>query len=112
MFKLNEDKRDRELSFEGEKIIIEPKSFLESLIAFAKEKGHKSLKQNYYNNDDFFTTIIADYSGKIIKFQNLTDNSIYTAFGIKSSVSWDDYNYFEERCVPKDKWDLKTICIQ
>ena len=107
--KLNEDNRDIELSFDGEKIIIEPKTSFENFIDLAKQKGHNLLKLNYYNNDNLCTTIIADYDNKIVKLKNFTDNPMYTAFGIKSNVDWEDYNSFlEERCIPKSRMGLKN----
>lgn len=109
LLKLNEDNRDIELSFDGEKIIIEPKTSFDNFIVSAKQKGHKLLKLNYYNNDNLCTTIIADYDNKTVKLQNFTDNPVYTAFGIKSNVDWEDYNSFlEERCIPKSRMGLKN----
>ncbi len=109
---LSENNREIELSFDGEKIVITPKSSLDDFIESAKKKGHKLLKINYYNNNDLCTTIAADYSEKIIKFSNFTDNSVYTAFGIKHNVSWYDYNSFlEDRCIPKNRMGIRDYLI-
>lgn len=109
LLKLNENNRDIELSFDGEKIIIEPKTSFDNFMVSAKLKGHKLLKLNYYNNDKLCTVIIADYSTRVVKFKNFTDNSIYTAFGIKSNADWEDYNSFlEERCIPKSRMGIKN----
>lgn len=106
---LNGDNRDIELSFDGEKIIIAPKASLESFIVTAKQKGHKLLRLNYYNNDDLCTRIIADYSDNIVKCYNFTNDSLHTAFGIKSNADWEDYNSFlEERCIPKSRMGIKN----
>ena len=41
-------------------------------------------------------------------FKNFTDNSINTAFGIKSNASWQDYNDFlKDRCIPESREGLK-----
>lgn len=109
---LNEYNRDIELSFDGERIIIEPKVSIESFISSAKKKGHKLLRLNYYNNDDLCTVIIADYNSKIVRFENYTDNSIHTAFGVKLNATWEDYKAFlEERCVPKSRMGLKNYLL-
>lgn len=109
LLELNEDNRDIELSFDGEKIIIAPKVSLESFIVTAKQKGHKLLRLNYYNNEDLCTTILADYDSKTVKLKNFTENPVYTAFGIKSNANWEDYNSFlEERCIPKSRMGLKN----
>ena len=105
---INENNREVELLFDGEKIVIAPKISFENFMLSAKKKGHKLLKINYYNGSDLCTTIAADYSDKIIKFNNFTDNYLYTAFGIKENVNWDDYNSFlEDRCVPKSRMGIR-----
>ena len=89
---LSENNREIELSFDGEKIVITPKSSLDDFIESAKKKGHKLLKIN--------------------KFSNFTDNSVYTAFGIKHNVSWYDYNSFlEDRCIPKNRMGIRDYLI-
>lgn len=105
---LNENNRDIELAFDGEKITVSPKTGVDEFIGFAKKKGHSLIKLNYYNNNDLCTVIIADYTAQTVKFENYTDNSIYTAFGVKSTVSWKDYNNFlKDRCVPESRMGLK-----
>lgn len=111
--KLNEYNREIELSFDGEKIVITPKITFEDFIAIAKKNGHRLLKLNYYNKDNLCTTIIADYMAKSVKCKNFTDNSVYTAFGIKTNVNWQDYNSFlEERCIPKSRMGLKEYLYE
>lgn len=105
---LNEKNKRIELCFDGEKIIIRPEITLEDFITAAKKENHKLLKLNYYNKADLCTVIVADYSNQSVRFKNFTDNSLYTAFGIKQNISWDDYNSFlEERCVSKNRMGIK-----
>lgn len=106
--KLNEKNRRIELCFDGEKIIIRPEMSFEDFVSDAKKKEHRLLKLSYYNKADLCTVIIADYSNKSVKFKDFTDNPVYTAFGIKKNVNWEDYNSFlEERCVPKSRMGIK-----
>ena len=105
---LNESNRDIELAFDGEKITVSPKTGIDKFIGSAKKKGHSLIKLNYYNNNDLCTVIIADYTAQSVKFENYTDNSNYTAFGVKSTASWQDYNNFlKDRCVPESRMGLR-----
>ncbi len=105
---LCEKNRDIELTFDGEKITVSPKISFKHFMNFAKEKGHKLLKLNYYNNRDLCTAILADYTAETVKFKNYTNNPIHTAFGVKSNVTWQDYNDFlKDRCIPKTRMGLK-----
>lgn len=105
---LNEDNRDIEISFDDEKIIISPIIAIDDFIISAKRKGHSIVKLSYYNDVDLCTVIVADYTAETVKFENFTDNSINAAFGIKSNVSWKDYNDFlKDRCIPESREGLK-----
>lgn len=105
---LNESNRDIEISFDDEKIIISPIITIDDFINSAKKKGHSIVKLSYYNDVDLCTVIVADYTAETVKFENFTDNSINTAFGIKSNVSWQDYNNFlKDRCIPESREGLK-----
>lgn len=105
---LNENCRDIEISFDDEKIIISPIITIDDFINSAKKKGHSIVKLSYYNDVDLCTVIVADYTAETVKFENFTDNSINTAFGIKSNVSWQDYNNFlKDRCIPESREGLK-----
>lgn len=105
---LNENNRDIELDFDGEKIMISPKTSIDEFIGSAKKKGHRLIKLNYYNSNDLCTEIIADYTAQAVKFKNYINNSINTAFGVKSNVNWNDYNDFlKDRCIPESREGLK-----
>lgn len=105
---LGEDNRDIEIVFDGEKITVSPKLSLTDFMNSAKEKGHKLIKLNYYNNKDLCTVIAADYTAETVRFENFTDDPIHTAFGVKSNTTWQDYNDFlKDRCVPKTRMGLK-----
>lgn len=105
---LNENCRDIEISFDDEKIIISPIKTIDDFINSAKKKGHILIRLRYYNNVELCTVIVADYTAKTVMFKNFTDNSINTAFGIKSNASWQDYNDFlKDRCIPESREGLK-----
>lgn len=105
---LNESNRDIEISFDDEKIIISPIITIDDFINSAKKKGHSIVKLSYYNDVDLCTVIVADYTAETVKFENFTDNSINTAFGLKTNVSWQDYNDFlKDRCIPESREGLK-----
>lgn len=105
---LNEDNRDIEISFDDEKITISPIKTIYDFIISSKKKGHSIVKLSYYNDVDLCTVIVADYTAETVKFENFTDNSINTAFGLKTNVSWQDYNDFlKDRCIPESREGLK-----
>lgn len=105
---LNEDNRDIEISFDDEKIIISPIITIDDFINSAKKKGHSIVKLSYYNDVDLCTVIVADYTAETVKFENFTDSLINTAFGLKTNISWQDYNDFlKDRCIPESREGLK-----
>ena len=103
---LNENCRDVELNFDGDKITINKaldiNRFIKSL------RSHKLLRLDYYNFNNLCTTIIADYTDKIIKIKNHTDDIVLTAFGVKVNPDWRDYlEFLEDRCIPKTRAGLR-----
>ena len=103
---LNENYRDVELAFDGDKIIINKALDINRFIE--SRRSHKLLRLDYYNFNNLCTTIIADYTDKIIKVKNHTDDIVLTAFGVKSNPDWQDYSEFlEDRCIPRTRAGLQ-----
>lgn len=103
---LSENSRDIELNFDGDKITINKALGMNSFIK--SRRSHKLLRLDYYNFDNPCTTIIADYTDKIIKIKNHTNDIVLTAFGVKVNPDWQDYSEFlEDRCIPKTRAGLR-----
>ncbi len=102
---LDENSRELNLSFDGEKVIIKPdKNFNSYLKPY---KGHKLIRLDYYNFDVLQTTIAADYTEKKVRIKNHTDDIIHLAFGANKRPAWQAYQLFlEERCIPKKRAGL------
>lgn len=110
VLEINEENRDLELSFDGERITILPELTIDKFIANAKKKGNRLLKLDFYHHDDICTTIIADHTDEKVKIKNHTSNVIYRAFGINENPTWEDYNDFlEERCVPRTRERVRVV---
>ena len=107
---INEDNRDLELSFDGERITIFPELTIDKFIYNAKKNGNSLLKLEFYHHDDICTTIIADHTEEKVKIKNYTSNVIYRAFGVNENPTWEDYNDFlEERCVPRTRERVRVV---
>lgn len=103
---LNENSRDIELSFDGNRIIIDKAQSVDSFIEL--HRSHKLLRLDYYNYEKLCTTIIADYTDEVVKIQNYTDEIVYIAFGVNENPTWQDYlEFLEERCVPESRAGLR-----
>lgn len=103
---LNENCRDVELNFDGDKITINKALDINRFIK--SRRSHKLLRLDYYNFNNLCTTIIADYTDKIIKIKNHTDDIVLTAFGVKANPDWRDYlEFLEDRCIPKTRARLR-----
>lgn len=99
---LNEQNKNLELSFDGKRIIVEPKTDTNDYIN--NNKNHKLIKLEYYNLEVLQTTIVADYTEKRIVIKNHTNDIIHLAFGVDETPDWNDYNNFlSERCIPKTR---------
>lgn len=110
MLEIDENNRDLELSFDGERITIFPELTMDKFISNAKKKGNYLLKLDFYNNNDICTTIIADHTDEKVKIKNHTSNVIYRAFGVNENPTWEDYNDFlEERCVPRTRERIRVV---
>ena len=59
----------------------------------------------FYDKDKPCTRIYADFTLQTITAENLTDNIIKTAFGVKLKPTWDDF--MEERCIPRQRGGLR-----
>lgn len=105
---INEYNREMIISFDGKRIVIEPKKTPDS---FAKEKaecGHIVKILRLYDNNNLATVIAADYTEKTICVENHTDIPIKRAFGKNETPTWEDYqNFLSERCVPQTRAGLK-----
>lgn len=100
-------KEDRvELSFDGEKITIQPLASTDSELfrRNAEQKGHQLKEYRYYDGDTLCTVILADFTAEQICIENKVDEILDTAFGVNETPSWEDFLAFlADRCIPKTK---------
>ena len=56
------------------------------------------------------TIIYVDYKNQTVKIENKTDEILDTAFGVKQTPTWEDYEHLlEERCFPRSRDKLKLV---
>lgn len=105
---LNEVERAVDISFDGEKIVIEKKKTPEEFLSSRCTKGNEIYKLKLYDGDILCTYIVADFTDKTICFENFTDIAIKKAFGNNQSPDWNDFEYFlKERCIPQSRMGLR-----
>ena len=103
---LSKNHREICITFDGEKVIIEPEISMDEYTL--KHKGNNLIKLNFYNNDTLCSRVLADYTDKLIKVENYINDIFHTAFGVNENPSWDDYlSFLEDRCVPRKRAGLK-----
>lgn len=105
---LNEDNRDIELVFDGEKIVLQPVKTIDS---FKKEKmnlDHNVGEIKFFDKTGLCTCICADFTDKTLVAENHTDNIVKTAFGNNDCPDWNDFiSFLEERCLPKSRAGIR-----
>ena len=105
---LNEDNRDIELVFDGEKIVLQPVKTIDS---FKKEKmnlDHDVGEINFFDKTGLCTFICADFTDKTLVAENYTDNIVKTAFGNNDCPDWNDFiSFLEEHCLPKSRAGIR-----
>lgn len=61
-------------------------------------------------DNDPITEVFADPDSGEVRFRNFIDDPLVTCFGDRSRVTYDDVLlFFEERCPPRNRWDLDRI---
>lgn len=85
-------KEDRvELSFDGEKITIQPLASTDPEVfrRNAEQKGHQLKEYRYYDGDVLCTVILADFTAQQVCVENKIDDVLDTAFGVNETPSWE-----------------------
>lgn len=101
-------KKEIELQFDGEQIVIKKKMSGKEFAEQNKSKQHHVKCFKYYNGHALCTVIYADFTDKTLVAENHTDFLVKTAFGQKNAPNWDDFLAFlEERCVPRQREGLQ-----
>lgn len=105
---LSEEKRDVELVFDGEKILVQQ---VKTIDALKKEKlnlNHDVRDIRLFDKTGLCTCICADFTDKTLIAENYTDNIVKTAFGNNDCPDWHDFmNFLEERCLPKSRAGIR-----
>ena len=105
---LNEDNRDIELIFDGEKIVFQP---VKTIDDFRKERltlNHEVREIKFFDKTELCTSICADFTDKALVAENYTDNIVKTAFGNNDCPDWNDFiNFLEERCLSKSRAGIR-----
>lgn len=101
-------RREVELTFDGQKIIIAQRLTAEE---FAKQKqalGHDVRILRFYDEAELCSTIVADFTDETLTVENHITNPVKTAFGNHNLPVWDDFQAFlEERCIPRQRAGLR-----
>ena len=109
---LDEEDSKAEVVFDGSNIVIRAKAE-DDLYGFqskAINAGHQVVKYEYFDKDVLCSTIICDFTDKVLRVQNHTDYLLKTAFGIYDKPKWNDFlEFLEERCVPKTRENIGII---
>lgn len=105
---LNEDNRDVELVFDGEKILVQP---IKTIDNFKKEKfnlHHDVREIKFFDKNGLCTLICVDFTDKTLVAENYTENIVKTAFGNNDCPDWNDFiSFLEERCLPKSRAGIR-----
>ncbi|MCH5185673.1 MAG: hypothetical protein J1F64_06060 [Oscillospiraceae bacterium] len=76
----------------------------QEFVSQRKAMGHDLKKLSFYDGNELCTVIYADFTDKILKAENYTNDIITTAFGNNKRPVWEDFmNFLEERCIPKER---------
>ena len=105
---INEERREVELAFDGEQIIISKSKTIQEFAKQKKAQGQDIRYYRYYDGDTLCTLIAADFTDKVLQAENYSKQLIKTAFGKNHLPSWLDFlNFLEERCIPRDRAGLR-----
>ena len=105
---INGDKRDVELIFDGEKIVLKPVKTIEEFKKDKFDMGHEVKEIKFFDKNGLCTCIYADFTDKTLAAENHTDNIVKTAFGNNSCPDWNDFlGFLEERCLPKSRAGIR-----
>lgn len=97
-----------EISFDGERIVIEQVLSVKKFIKRGLESRHIMKQLNFYNENELCTTIFADFTDKALKIKNENCPAVLLAFGNNNMPTWKDFVYFlEERCVPRSRDNIR-----
>ena len=83
---LSKDNREVEISFDGEKIIIEKHKSIDDFLKEKKGKKHEIKVLTLFDNEKICTEIFADFTDKTLRYKNYTDNILKTAFGVNKKT--------------------------
>ena len=105
---LSKDNREVEISFDGEKIIIEKHKSIDDFLKEKSEKNHEIKVLTLFDNEKICTEIYADFTDKTLRYKNYTDNVLKTAFGVNKKPCWKDFeDFLENRCIPRTSEGIK-----
>ena len=105
---IHDTQRELLLSFNGEKIILEPRLSTEDFAAQKQTQGHALHKILFYDNATLCSTIYADFTDQTLAVANHITDPVKTAFGNNPLPSWQDLQAFlEERCIPRQRSGLR-----
>jgi len=108
MLGINEDRRDLELCFDGNQIILSRYLSGEEFISQKLVQKHDVRELRFFDCDVLCTTIYTDFSDKTLTVRNHVGDPVKTAFGNNVLPTWEDLQAFlEERCVPRERAGLR-----
>ena len=109
---LDKENTKAEVVFDGASIVIRAKAE-EDIFKFQSQAikvGHQVVKYEYFDKEILCSTILCDFTDKIVRVQNHTEQLLKTAFGSLENPKWSDFiEFLEERCVPKTRENIGII---
>lgn len=105
---VDESRREMELAFDGERIIITRRLSVGELSSRKTEPGHDVRILRFYDGGKLCTTICADFTDEMLTVQNHITDPVKMAFGNNTVPTWADFQSFlAERCVPRQRAGLR-----
>lgn len=105
---VSEERREMELSFNGEQITIARRLSGEEFATRKLALGHDMRVLRFYDRSKLCTTIYADFTDETLTAENHTVDPVKMAFGNRTLLTWADFQSFlEERCVPRQRAGLR-----
>ncbi len=101
-----------EVVFDGTNILIRAKAEdnMELFQSQALQAGHEVVCYEYFDKEMLCSTILCDFTDKVIRVKNHTDQILKTAFGVQEQPNWDNFiEFLEERCIPKSRENIHIL---
>jgi hypothetical protein len=105
---VNKERRELELSFDGNQIVVTRLLSGAEFAARKQKQGHDVRLFRFLDADEPCSTIYTDFTDKTLTVENHVKDSVKAAFGNNMLPTWDDFQAFlESRCIPRERDGLQ-----